>query len=76
MNDETAAPQAAGGMAPAGIQEALDALDLVWGDEYEFGWDAGVRFWVRRHGAVGWLLTAADVTELGTFLADDIRARQ
>lgn len=71
-----AAPQAAGGITEADIWEALKALDLVYGDEYEFGWDPAVGFWVRRHGAIGFLFTSADPRELGTFLADDIRARQ
>lgn len=71
---DEAAPQAARGITPAQIREALDALDAVWGDEYEFGWDPQSGFWVRRHGAVGWLLTAATPQELGTFLADDIRS--
>lgn len=67
---DEAAPQAARGIPPAHIREALDALDAVWGDEYEFGWDPQLGFWVRRHGAVGWLLTAATPEELGNQLAD------
>jgi hypothetical protein len=77
VNDETAAAaaQAAPRFSAAEIDDALGALDFVYGDEYEFGWDPAVGFWVRRHGAIGCLLTAADPRELGTFLADDIRAR-
>ncbi len=71
-----AAPQAAEGTTPAEIWEALIALDHAYGDEYEFGWDPEEGFWVRKHGAVGWLLTSADPMDLGVFLADDIRARQ
>jgi hypothetical protein len=71
-----AAPQAAGGTYRGDVEQALDALDLVYGDEYEFGHDPAEGFWVRRHGAIGWLLTSADPKQLGTFLADDIRARQ
>ena len=71
-----AAPQAAGGITEAGIWEALKALDLVYGDEYAFGHDPAVGFWVRRLGAIGFLFTSEDPRELGVFLADDIRARQ
>ena len=76
MNEETAAPQAAGSITQADIWEALKALDLVYGDEYAFGHDPAVGFWVRRLGTVRFRLTAADPKELGVFLADDIRARQ
>ena len=69
------APRAEEDITP-GILEALHALDLAWGDEYAFGWDPAVGFWVRRIGAVGFLHTSADPRELGVFLADDIRARQ
>jgi hypothetical protein len=71
---DEAAPQAASGIIPVQIREALSALDAVWGDEYEFGWDPQPGFRARRHGATEWLLKAATPQELGKFLADDIRS--
>jgi hypothetical protein len=56
-------------LTPADIGEALEALELVWADEYAFGYDAEKRvFWAGRPGEIGLLYTAATHGELNSQL--------
>ena len=68
---DEAVPHPAEGMTAADIEHALDALEMVWGDEYKFGYDPEKGFWATRHGQIGALFTADDPEELGNMLADE-----
>lgn len=74
MNE--AAPQAASGMTEE-TQQALDALDLVWGMDYVLGYDTDKRwYWASRRGVTGHLITASDPAELGLKLDSDFGSGQ
>jgi hypothetical protein len=67
---DKAAPQAAERMTAADIEQALAALDMVWGDEYTFGYDPEKGFWAARPGKIGPLFIAGTPEELGKVLTD------
>lgn len=56
----------------AAIEHALGMLELVWGDEYEFGHDLEKGLWAVRRGKIGSLVTAATPEELGEKLANGL----
>jgi hypothetical protein len=63
------AAQAAVALTPADIGEALEALELVWADEYAFGYDPEKRvFWAARPGEIALLYMAAGHGELNSQL--------
>jgi hypothetical protein len=65
----TAVPQAPVALSPADIGEALEALELVWAEEYVFGYDLDKRvFWAARPGEIGLLYTAPTHDELNSQL--------
>lgn len=71
MSDDTeaAAPQAAVALSPADICEAVEALELVWGEEYSFGYDSERQvFWAARPGEIGLLYMAPTHGELNNLL--------
>ena len=54
-----AASQAAGGTHTEDVQQALDYLRLLWGDEFLIGHDEQ-GYWATRHGDVGGRIMRAD----------------
>jgi hypothetical protein len=64
-----AAPQAAEGAYDGNAEQALGLLQMLYGDEYTFGYDEerGV-FWVIKAGNIGSLLTAPTPEALGGLL--------
>lgn len=65
-----AAPQAAGGTHTEDVQQALEYLRLLWGDEFLIGHDEH-GYWATRHGDVGGrILRADDPDELGELMND------
>lgn len=71
-----AAPPAASGTSSEETGKALEVLWLLWGDEYDIGFDDEHGWWASRHGVVGHLLTAGDPGELGQMLGDDFGPAQ
>jgi hypothetical protein len=73
-----AAPQAVAGMNAEEIRQALDTLQLVWGDEYMFGYDAEHDperpWWAIKNGNLGTLVSAATIQELNQVLTDAAEA--
>jgi hypothetical protein len=60
---------AAVALSPADIGEALEALELVWAEEYVFGYDLDKRvFWAARPGEIGLLYVAPTQGELNNQL--------
>jgi hypothetical protein len=50
--------------------QPLAALEMVWGDEYKFGYDPEKGFWAARPGKIGPLFIASTPEELGKMLTD------
>jgi hypothetical protein len=71
MGEATA--QAAEGMS-AEDAEALEALRMVWGDEYSIGYEDAHGWWASRNGVTGHIITAASALELGVKLGEDYLA--
>jgi hypothetical protein len=69
MAMDEAAPQAAEGSQD--IARALEALRLLWGDEYLTGHDDEHGWWASRRGVVGHIVTAGSPEELGQMIGDD-----
>ncbi len=64
-----AAPQAASGLSADEVSQGIRWLELMWGDGvYQFSRDAE-GYVVRRKDAPGFLLRAADLTEMGEKLS-------
>jgi hypothetical protein len=65
-----AASQAASGTGSDEIEQALDYLRLLWGDEFLIGHDAE-GYWSTRHGDVGGpIMRADDPEKLGELMND------
>jgi hypothetical protein len=62
---DQAAPQAADGTYDGDIGQALGLLQLLFGDEYTFGFDPDHGFWVIKDGGIASLLTAPTPEALG-----------
>jgi hypothetical protein len=79
MYDE-AAPQAVAGMSDEEISQALDTLQVLWGGEYMFGYDAEHDperpWWVIKNGNLGTLVKAPTYQELNQLLTDAAEAVQ
>lgn len=71
-----AAPQAANGMSADETCQALDALPLLWGHEYKFGFDPEHGWWAIKNGNIGSIITADSPEELNQALADSERPRR
>jgi hypothetical protein len=71
---DEAAPRAVEGMSAEEIQQALDTLQLLWGDEYMFGYDAENDaerpWWVIKNGNLGTLVKAPTYQELNLLLTE------
>jgi hypothetical protein len=67
---DEAAPQAAVRLSAEEIEQALKALDMVWGDEYLLGYDPERGFWAARPGEIGPLFMAGTPEDLGKVLTD------
>jgi hypothetical protein len=66
-----AAPQAAGGTGTEDIAKALDALLLLWEDDYLVGHDDDLGWWASRRGLIGHIITADSPEELGRMINED-----
>ncbi len=65
-----AAPQAAGGTHTEDVQQALDYLRLLWGDEFMIGHDEQ-GYWAAPAGDDrGSIIRAGDPEELGGLMND------
>ena len=64
-----AAPQAAGGTYTEDVQQALDYLRLLWGDEFLTGHDEH-GYWAAPHGQIGHMMRADDPGKLGGLMND------
>jgi hypothetical protein len=64
-----AAPQAAGGTHTEDVQQALDYLLLLWGDEFLIGHDEQ-GYWAAPHGQIGHIMRADDPGKLGELMND------
>jgi hypothetical protein len=64
-----AAPQAAGGRHTEGVQQALDYLLLLWGDEFLIGHD-DQGYWAAPRRVTGEIIRAGDPGELGGLMND------
>jgi hypothetical protein len=69
-----AAPQAAGGTYTEDVQQALDYLLLLWGDEFLIGHDDqgydDQGYWAAPHGQIGHIMRADDPGKLGELMND------
>ena len=65
-----AAPQAAGGTHTEDVQQALDYLLLLWGDEFLIGHDEQ-GYWAAPHRATGEIIRAGGPGELGGLMNGD-----
>jgi hypothetical protein len=61
---DKAAPQAAGGTHTEDVQQALDYLLLLWGDEFLIGHDKQ-GYWAAPRRATGKIIRAGEPGELG-----------
>jgi hypothetical protein len=66
---DEAAPQAAGGTHTEDVQQALDYLLLLWGDEFIIGHDEQ-GYWAAPRRATGKIIRADDPGELGGLMND------
>jgi hypothetical protein len=66
-----AAPQAAERLSAEEIEQALRALDMVWGDEYLLGYAPEKGFWAAPRGLIGKLFIAGSPGALGEMLTDE-----
>ena len=64
-----AAPQAAGGTHTEDVQQALEYLRLLWGDEFLIGHD-DQGYWAAPRRATGKIIRADDPGELGGLMND------
>jgi hypothetical protein len=67
-----AAPQAAGGTHTEDVQQALEYLRLLWGDEFMIGHDEQ-RYWSAPNGQIGHIMRADDPGKLGGLMNDYAR---
>ena len=67
---DEAAPQAAGGTHAEDVQQALDYLRLLWGDEFLIGHDEQ-GYWSAPNGQIGQIIRAGDPGELGELMNGD-----
>jgi hypothetical protein len=61
------APQAAGGTHTEDVQQALDYLTLLWGDEFMIGHDEQ-GYWAAPRHVTGEIIRANDPGELGELM--------
>lgn len=66
---DEAAPQAAGGTYTEDVQQALDYLLLLWGDEFLIGHD-DQGYWAAPGRVTGEVIRAGDPGELGGLMND------
>jgi hypothetical protein len=67
-----AASQAASGMSAAEIEQVLEHLRLLWGDEFMIRHDKQ-GYWAAPHGQIGHIMRAGSPEELGELMNGDAR---